>query len=268
MIQYDVSISIVLYKNDPGILQKTIESALRTSLLVKLYLIDNSPTDSLKLLSTDSRIEYVFNNANIGFGKAHNIALRQTLDTSRYHIVLNPDVYFEEGTLEALFDYMQEHVDVGLIMPRVLSFEGELQFLCKRIPSPIELVARRFLPEMFWLNTNMRHRYEMHDKNYNKIFEAPTLSGCFMFLRTQVLGTIGLFDERYFMYMEDIDLSRRMYKRSKNIYFPMATIYHGHAKESYTNVRLLKIHIRSAVHYFNKWGWFFDSERKIVNSKV
>ena len=266
---YDIVSSIVLYKNNPDVLSSTIKSFLNTRLTVKLYLVDNSPTDGLRNLVHDERIVYIFNGANLGFGKAHNIAIRESISFSKYHLVLNPDVFFAAGTLETVYGYMEEHLEAGLILPRVLSFENELQYLCKRLPSPSDLIVRRFTGGLMQrLFKTKLLRYEMRDKDYQHILEAPSLSGCFMFYRSEALKKIGLFDERYFMYMEDIDMSRRMYVAFKNIYYPDAVIYHGHAKESYRSMRLLKIHAASAIRYFNKWGWIFDREREQINKNL
>lgn len=267
--QHILSGSIVLYQNDRQILTQTIDSFLRSTLATKLYLVDNSATDTLRHISSDPRVEYIFNNANIGFGKAHNIAIRKSLDDSVYHLVLNPDVTFGDSTLERLCNFMDKNPDAGLVLPKVLSFESELQYVCKRLPQPVDLILRRFgfglFQEYF---ERKQYLYEMRDKDYNRTIEAPSLSGCFMFLRTETLRKVGLFDERFFMYMEDIDLSRRMYTASRNVYYPDALIYHGHARESYKSTRLLKIHMRSAVQYFNKWGWLIDRERERINKSV
>jgi len=270
MIIYDIVASIVLYRNDPTLVGNTISSFLKTDLRVKLYLVDNSPTRQLSdLADMDPRIEYIFNDANLGFGKAHNIALRLSLPVAKYHLVLNPDVTFGQGTLEKVLAYMEGHPDTGLILPAVLSFEGERQYVCKRLPRPVDLIVRRFgsglLSRVF--KTELE-RYEMRDKDYNVELEAPSLSGCFMFLRTEALEKVGLFDERFFMYMEDIDLSRRVHASFRNVYYPEAVINHGHARESYKTVRLLKIHAVSAIRYFNKWGWLFDGERRRINRGV
>ena len=86
-----------------------------------------------------------------------------------------------------------------------------------------------------------------------------------MFFRLAVVKKIGYFDERFFMYPEDIDISRRMFKVSQLIYFPQATIIHDHARASYRNLRMLLIHAIQMIKYFNKWGWFFDRERNRIN---
>jgi len=264
-----ISGSIVLYKGEKG-LTAAIDSFLNTSLPVKLYLIDNSPTNRLaSFLSNvlaDPRVEYIFNNANIGFGAAHNIAIRKSVNVSLYHPVLNPDVYFEKDVLKNLFNYMGKKPDVGLVMPKVLYPDGTIQYTCKLLPSPFDLIVRRFLPTAL---TKKRTAYfEMRSTGYNKEMEVPYLSGCFMFLRSEALKKIGLFDERFFMYPEDIDLTRRMQNEYKTMFYPNVSIVHEHGKGSYKSVRLLSIHISNMIKYFNKWGWLFDKERKRVNRYI
>lgn len=260
---------IVLYENDENLLQKAINSFLNTTLHVRLYLIDNSPTDDLKYLSTlDNRIEYIFNSKNLGFGKAHNIALKKSLQQGvPYHLVLNPDVYFEKGTLESLYNYMQENDDVANVMPKVFYPDGRIQYLCKMLPSPMELIIRRFMPsEKIILKIN--HRYELRDSGYEQEMNIPYLSGCFMFLRVEHLKEIGLFDENIFLHMEDTDLNRRLYQRYRTMYYPRVSITHVHAKESHKRRHHLLMHIKSTLYYFNKWGWFFDKERRQINKNL
>jgi len=264
--------SIVLYHDEKEKVKKTIRSFLNTNLAAKLYLIDNSSNDNLKeLKNIYERIEYIFNNANLGYGKAHNIAIRKSIDENiKYHLVLNPDIYFEEGVLEELYDFMEKNPDVGLVMPKVLYPDGKIQYLCKLLPTPFDLFGRRFLnkgPLKKYIEKR-NEIYELRFTGYNKIMEVPYLSGCFMFIRTEMLKKVGLFDERFFMYLEDTDLSRRIHRVAKTIYYPYVHIYHEHQKGSYKNLKLLKIHIESAIKYFNKWGWFNDPERETINKKT
>lgn len=261
--------SIVLYHTNKEILVRAIRSFLNSSLSKKLFLVDNSQNNDLRdLVNLDSRIEYIFNNANLGYGKAHNIAIKKSIeDNVPYHLVLNPDIYFEKGVLEELYQYMEQNSDVGNIMPKVLYPDGEIQYLCKLLPTPMDLILRRFLPFETILR-KYNNKYELRFTGYDKIMNVPYLSGCFMFLRVSALKEVGLFDERYFMYPEDIDLNRRLYKKFKTIYYPRVEIVHDHAKESYKSLRMLKIHIFNMFKYFNKWGWIFDEERKKINHKV
>jgi GT2 family glycosyltransferase len=268
----NLSVSIVLFNNKKNQLKKTINSFLNTNLNVKLYLIDNSTLDDLKIFSNiDNRITYIFNNANLGYGKTHNIALRKSIEENiPYHLVLNPDVYFEKGVLEELYNFMESNKDVGLVMPKVLYPNGNIQYLCKLLPTPLDLFGRRFLnfgPFKKFLEKRNKI-YELEFSNYDKIMEVPYLSGCFMFIRTEFLKKVGLFDERFFMYLEDTDLSRRIHMVAKTIYYPYVHIYHEYEKGSYKNLKLLSYHISSAIKYFNKYGWIFDKEREVINKRI
>jgi len=219
--------SIVLYHNKKEQVLRAIRSVLNTDLNVRLYLVDNSSNDVLKeLAQLDSRITYIFNNANLGYGKAHNIAIRKSIeDHVPYHLVLNPDVYFERGVLEELYAYMEQNKDIGNIMPQVRYPDGEIQYLCKLLPTPIDLIFRRFMPFKKWLEKR-NEQYELRWTGYDKIMNVPYLSGCFMFLRCSILEEVGLFDENIFMYLEDTDLSRRIHKVAKTVFYPNTYIYH------------------------------------------
>ena len=263
-----INASIVLYHNDTEQLTKVIKSFLDISLDVKLYLVDNSSNDDLKeLKNIDDRIEYIFNNANLGYGAAHNIAMKKSIeDEVPYHIVLNPDIYFDSGVLEELFGYMESNKDIGNIIPQVKYPNGDIQHLCKLLPTPIDLILRRFIPSQSW-KEKRNEQYELRWTGYDKIMNVPSLSGCFMFLRTSVLKEVGLFDENIFMYLEDTDLNRRIHSKYKTIFYPKVEIIHEYAKESYVNKKLLKYHIQSAIYYFGKWGWIFDKQRDNINNR-
>lgn len=262
--------SIVIYKNDLKLLQNAVDSFLKNTPDSTLYLIDNSPTDRYATAFVHPRIRYIFTNKNIGFGAGHNLALKEILAEghSLYHVVLNPDVYFDNEVFPKLFSYLEKHPEVGLVMPKVLYPDGRLQPLCKLLPTPLTLFTRRFLQFFPALSNRMNHSYEMHFSGYDKIMEVPFLSGCFMFLRTEALRNVGLFDERIFLYTEDTDLTRRIHQKYRTIFFPEAIIYHYNDRGSYKNAAKLIHHIGSAIRYFNKWGWFRDNERKFINERI
>ncbi|MET3112928.1 GT2 family glycosyltransferase [Pedobacter sp. CG_S7] len=258
----DITSCIVLYKNDRLLLNEAIQSFLNTSLNVKLFLIDNSPTELLKDISVDPRVHYMHNPANPGFGAAHNIAITMAIkEQATYHLVLNPDIFFKQGNLEKLFDFMEEQPEVGHVMPKILFPDGSIQYLCKTNPTPFDLFARRFMPNFMknWFKKRM-DAYEYRNKNYNEtMFDIPYLSGCFMFLRTETLKKVGFFDDRIFMYIEDADLTRRFLEVSKTAYYPKAVVYHHFAKGSHKNWKLMCYSLHGAFIYFNKWGWFFQN---------
>lgn len=262
-----ITASIVTYHHHINDIRKVTECVLSSSVSI-LYIIDNSSNDRLReLVKISDKIKYI-HSVNLGYGAGHNIAIRESMDIgATYHIVVNPDIYFENGVPEKLVSYMDKHPEVGLVMPQILYPNGELQYLCKLLPTPSDLLFRRFLPWKKYVEMK-NEKYELRFTNYSKEMEVPSLSGCFMFLRMNVLEKVGGFDERYFMYAEDLDLCRRIGQVSCTMYYPSVSICHEYAKGSYKNRKLLKYHINSIIKYFNKWGWIWDVDRKKINQKV
>ena len=258
--------SIVSYHHRISEIKQVMDCVLAGP-VEKLYVIDNSLDDRLRELECVSdRVHYI-HSVNRGYGAGHNIAIQEAMDLgATYHVVVNPDIYFETGVLEKLVSFMNLHKNVGQIMPKVYYPNGELQYLCKLIPTPFDLMFKRFLPSS--IVERRMIKFQLRFTKYNKIMNVPYLSGCFMFFRISALQDIGLFDERFFMYAEDLDLCRRIGQVSKTMYYPGVCVFHGYAKGSYKNKKLLKYHICSIIKYFNKWGWFFDSKRRKINRGI
>lgn len=265
-----ITATIVIYSPRMDWLMKSIQSFTdKENFDKKLYLIDNSsePSKDLEKLSGD-KIEYIFNNRNLGFGKAHNIGLQKAIaDKSDFHLILNPDVLFDSDILVELSSVLKNDETIGLISPLIKYPNGEIQRLCKLLPSPRQLIFRRFLknsPQLEKLNREL----ELQMFSYDRTAEIPWLSGCFLFARTSFLDKIGGFDERFFMYMEDVDLSRRSLKHARNVFYPHVSIVHFYEKGSYKSKKLTGYHLVSAIKYFTKWGWVFDNERERINQTI
>jgi GT2 family glycosyltransferase len=257
--------SLVLYHNSREDVKNVIKSFLGYGSTSILIIIDNSLDDSLSELCINDRVKYIFNNSNIGFGAAHNIAFKEAyILKSDYHILLNPDVHFSPTIIADLEVKLESDFLIGAIMPKIIYPSGSTQYLCKLIPTPIDLILRRFL-FVKDLKEKLKKRYELRFFSYDEEVEVPIISGCFMFIRSSILEKINGFDERFFMYLEDVDLCRRINKQSKLVYFPKVKVVHNYEKGSYKSMKLLSYHIKSAIKYFNKWGWFFDNERKKTN---
>ena len=260
--------SIVTYNNSFEDLKKIIKSFLNTDLDVKLYISDNSEIDKIKALCKDKRIEYIFNNSNNGFGFAHNIAIKRAQNEgSKYHFVINPDIHFEKGNIEKMIKIMEDKEDIGLMMPKILYPDGNIQYVCKLLPTPFNMFSRGFLPNWKWVQ-KIDYKYEMRFTNYDHLMEVPYISGCFMLFRTEVFEKIGYFDDNIFMYLEETDISRRISKFYKTVMYPEAQVYHAWERGTHKSKKLRNITIKSAIYYFNKWGWFFDNYRKERNEKI
>ena len=161
---------------------------------------------------------------------------------------------------------MDEHPDVGQLIPNTIYPNGQLQHVVRLLPTPAIQILRRFLPKTWFQKQN--NQFLLRDWKHDKPLNVPFHMGCFMFFRNTILQEVGGFDEHFFMYMEDIDLTRRVHRKAKTLFWPAITIVHNHQRASYKNRRLLKIHIQSAIRYFNKWGWLVDKERTKWNQMV
>ena len=263
-----LNISIVLYhpKWEQEVLPLVTE-LLKVHNLRRIYLLDNSEVKSEELRVKSPKLRYMHMDANLGYGKAHNIAIRETAyEQTAFHLVMNSDIRVHAEDIDAMHDWMIANQQVGQLMPKVLNPDGSQQYLAKRLPAPLDVFGRRFLPAFLMKRRNKR--YELRDKDLNRPINAPYLSGCFMMLRTKAVVEAGLFDERFFMYPEDIDLTRRIHRNYLTLYYPAWTIVHDHAQASYKNKHMLRIHIQNMCRYFNKWGWCFDKERKLFNNNL
>lgn len=260
-----ISASLVLYRSRKDQYEAVIANFLDAVSTGTLYVVDNSPEALESTYFSDARVRYIHSGGNVGFGPGHNQAIRMACPESDLHLILNPDIKFGADVLDVLSGYFERDGKVAVAMPKVVYPDGSLQRLCKLLPTPGDLIARRFLPFRS-LRQRLNRRYEMHDLCQERPSEVPSLSGCFLVVRSKNLLDIGGFDERYFMYMEDVDLVRRLALKGKALYIPTVSVVHEYAKGSYKNRRLLGYHISSAIRYFNKWGWFFDRHRRSRNN--
>ncbi len=264
-----LSISIVTYKTEPAVLEKALASIVNSTMASTVYVIDNSPTDDLRRVVEKYKAAYTHTGRNIGFGRGHNLAFKMTGYDSKYHLILNPDIEFGPAILDELYGFLEMNPKIGWVMPNVLYPDGSRQSLCKRLPSPWNLFSRRFVMG-YGLDfpAANQDRFECNDLDLTKPRPIPYLSGCFAFVRAELVQAVGGFDERFFLYLEDTDLARRIGEISLTVFYPYASVYHVHGRGSYRNLKLLGHHLLSAAQYFCKWGWFMDSKRAQINRSI
>lgn len=261
-----VTVSIVTYNTDLQELKRCLQS-LSSSLVSKIYIVDNSNQQYMAdFCKSIEKMEYIGSN-NVGYGAGHNQALKLALKSNeKYHLVLNTDVYFEPTCIDKLIAYMDDREDVGQAQPNVTYPDGRKQYTCRLLPTPMNLIFRRFFPKNIVEKMNVRYMLTFAD--HTKEMNVPYHQGSFMFFRLECFKKVGLFDERFFMYPEDIDITRRMHRWYRTMFVPSVTIVHAHRAASYKNKKMLKIHIVNMIKYFNKWGWIFDKERSTWNRKL
>lgn len=275
-----LSISCVTYASEPLTLRDTLSSlsnacasACKNGLNIKvlLYLIDNGPNDDnlnvlkhlrFEFASYFDEVKLITGQGNVGYGGGHNLAINQS--QSDYHLIINPDVIVDEHNILIALIYLITHKDVGLLAPDALYPNGLRQYIAKRNPEVIVLLARalNIIPAQGWLREKMG-LYEYRDRiPAIAPFEIELASGCYMFCRTSVLQAVNGFDARYFMYFEDFDLSARISKIANIIHHPELKIVHSGGGASLKGIRHIRYFICSFLRYklsriLNR-NWFFS----------
>lgn len=254
---------IVVYKSDRQKLAQTLSSlshaiANSPELDVSVTIVDNSPVPDLSLWLRENfaslRIRLLEGHGNIGFGRANNLALP---DIGDFHLVLNPDVVMATDALGNAVEFMQAHENCSLLAPLARSHDGKRQYLCKRFPSLLDLALRGFAPGFIRDLLHSRlDRYEMRDVQQHRVYwNPPIVGGCFMFLRGEAFRKLGGFDERYFLYFEDFDLTLRVRSEGEIAYVPAVTIVHGGGNASRKGLWHIHQFSKSAISFFRRWGF-------------
>lgn len=249
----DISIAIVAYNDEPDvrIAVESIESHTSERIKKHIYIIDNSDMENHLKEFTErfSDVSYLFTGKNLGFGRGHNYVLKR-LD-SRFHAIVNPDIILNMDALGVLMEFMQEE-NVGMSVPRILDEKGNLLEVYRQEPTVFDLFLRMFAKKC----AKKRQAYHtMQNMDYEKSFPVPFAQGSFLVVRTELFRQLGGFDERYFLYMEDADLCRRINEVSELRYCPKAAVIHKWGKGSHKKFKLFCIHVKSMIAYFGKWGW-------------
>ncbi len=217
----------------------------------RLYVVDNLSTDGTPAFIRENYPQVCLLEPmnNRGFGTGHNTVL--PMIESKYHLVINPDIVLKDNAIKNIVDFMEENEDIGLVSPKICFPDGREQILGKLNPRFKYLVASRMRGEDE--PSPLLKKYAMLDKDLSVVQDIENASGCFMAFRTSLFKKIGGFDQRYFMYFEDADISRTAKKQARVVYYPDAVVYHVWGRDSKRNLKLMRIHIFSMLKYFIKW---------------
>lgn len=223
--------------------------------------VNNNPGDEVRTLITEHFPWVIYKEApgNVGFGAGNNIAFR--IAKGEYVMLINPDLTIFAGEMEKLIAYADAHADIGFIGPKLLNPNKTLQRTFTRFPSPMIPVYRRTLLGKMSFGKKSVENYLMYDVDPSVSMDVDGLFGAAILIRANALADVGYFDERFFMYFEDIDLCRRAWEKGHRVHFaPVAEFVHYHQRESdvkrpwqiLTN-RISREHIKSAIRYFLKY---------------
>ncbi len=227
--QIDISVIIVNY-NVKYFLEQCLLSVIDASkkLSVDIWVVDNNSVDGSVALIKEKfpQVNLIANTKNVGFSVANNQAMEKAQGT--YQLILNPDTVLEKETLNLCKAYMDTHTEAGALGVRMIDGKGQFLPESKRgLPTPAVALFKMTLLNQFFPKSKLFGKYHLGFLPEHEVNEVAVLSGAFMFIRTSILRKIGYFDETFFMYGEDIDLSYRItLAGAKNIYFPKSTIIH------------------------------------------
>jgi GT2 family glycosyltransferase len=272
--QSSLSVSIVLHHSSLEMLARVLQSLYRSATSahaagcvdrVTVQVLDNSSDQEFRnraLLEVDAwpendffRVVYQGLRDNRGFGASHNMALAHL--QSEFHLVLNPDAELAEDALRIGLSSLQEDQSIVLLSPKVRGEGGAQEFLCKRYPSLLVLMLRPFAPRFIRRIFRKRlYHYEMRDVcSGSQEADILLASGCFMLVRTAALKSVGGFNDKYFLYFEDFDLSIRLGSQGRLVFNPAIQIAHHGGYAAQKGMQHVKYFIRSGLTFFREHGW-------------
>lgn len=253
---YDLTVVIVNW-NTRDLLRACLHSIYKgtSGLKLEVIVVDNcSSDDSVEIVRRKfSYVNVVANQRNLGFAAANNIAIKAA--RSKYILLLNPDTVVLNGALEVLLSFLQDNPWAGAVGPRVLQPDGRLQKSCRRsIPTPAVAFWKLFGLNRLFPKSRRFARYNLTYLDPDLTAEVGAISGSCMAIRKAVIEQVGLLDDRFFMYGEDLDLCYRLGKAGWSIfYLPQAEIIHFGGQGS--RQRKMK-----SVYHFYQAMWFFHKK--------
>ncbi|MDC0221800.1 glycosyltransferase [Gammaproteobacteria bacterium] len=271
-----LSFGIVCYDTPKSELQQLFDSLLiaidylrkhQTLYEVIIYLLDNSdPSPAFRDIFGQQlglakklgvKLKYIHGHGNIGYGRAQNLILQEL--TTDLHAILNSDISLEEDALVEAVRVFMRNPSIVMLSPSAKDSLGVKQYLCKRYPSISTLFVRGFLPKVLQSFFRKRlDRYEMRDLSESTVSENIQLvSGCFMLADTKALQKANGFDEKYFLYFEDFDLSLRIQKLGLLVYAPNVRIIHKGGEAARKGLRHIGFFVNSGFKFFSSHGWRF-----------
>lgn len=222
----------------------------------RLIISDNMSTDGTPQIIREKfpQVTVVENKENGGFGKGHN-AVMDMLD-SDYHFIINPDIILTDNAVEQFIEYFEAHRDVVMAVPKLLYEDGREQFTPKRTPTLRYMLGGR-LERFGGVFRRWRDEYTFRGENVTEPVDCGFCSGCFICIRTEIFKKAGGFDERYFLYSEDADLTREAQKYGRTMYLPQIAVTHLWERAYMKSGKYFFIQLGSMFKYFGKWGFKF-----------
>ena len=248
-----ISICIVTHNNENNVL--SVLNCIydySKNFILETFVVDNNSADKTVELVRQyfPQVKLISLLQNKGFGFGHNRVLSQI--DSDFHVILNPDITFDTNIFEGLASYLERSLDVVMVVPQILNTDGSVQALPRRTPKFKYLIGGR-LERFGGVFKKWRDEYTCSGENFDVPIEIDFCSGCFIMIRTDIFKKLNGFDERFVMYFEDADLTRRAQRYGKTVLHPDFCATHAWERASSKSFKYLCTHVDSMVKYFKKW---------------
>lgn len=261
----DLSLIILNYKNKnltKELLQNLVD--LKLPLAYEIIVVDNASYDGIaEIIKTRfPQVKFIQSKINGGFAYGNNLGIKQA--QGKYLMICNPDLAFLSQAIVELYQYMENNPQVALAGPRLINADKSIQYSCTTFPDwRLPLYRRTPLGNtqagQKWLN-----KYLMREVDHQQNMFVPALFGACLLVRRSALDQVGLLDERYFMYMEDLDWSRRFWQAGFQVaYVGQAEVIHLHRRQSAADNLPKSLFNRSARYHiisFLKYLWKFRQQ--------
>ena len=258
-----LSIAIINYKNPPllRLCLSSLKRVLPPDFKSEIMVIDiSSSPETRNTVKEFSEVRTLPFKANIGYTKGVNEGIKAA--SGDYILVLNPDVVPMSGSIEKLVSYLADNNQTGIVGPRLLNFDGSVQNSCFRYYTPLTILCRRSPLGKTPFGKKVLIKFMMADINLNNPTEVQWLMGSAIMVSKKAITKVGLMDERFFLYMSDVDWARRFWENGfKAVYYPSSEMYHYHRRESKGNFGIFdillnkqsRLHLIDAIRYFRKY---------------
>lgn len=221
---------------------------------LEVIVVDNSSTDGSPeaVASRFPRVRLIRNSNNLGFAKANNLGI--SASSGRYVCLINSDVKLQPDCIRHLLEYCEAHPEAGIVGPRVIGGDGQLQRSCRGFPSVWNMFCRALALDVLFPQSKLFAGYSLYYWPQDSLRPVDILSGCFWLVRRQALARVGLLDESFFMYGEDMDWCKRFWSQGwQAVFVPSAeAIHYGGASSANAPVRFYIERHRADLQYWQK----------------
>ena len=258
------SIIIVNYKNPPllKLCLSSLKRVLSANFKHEILIVDiASSPETRNVVREFQDVKLAAFKDNIGYTRGVNEGIK--ISSGDYVLILNPDVVPMAKSIEGLTSYLATNTDIGLAGPRLLNFDGSTQNSCFRYYTPLTILCRRSPLGRTLIGKKILNKFMMADKDLNEPTEVEWLMGSAVMVSKKAIDKVGLLDEKFFLYMSDVDWARRFWENGfKVAYYPRSEMYHYHKRESKGRFGIFdailnkqsRLHLIDALRYFRKYG--------------